>query len=178
MEKDKKSQYPTCPSYLPDDGERVPSEVVRNLSPFHKGIARMLAEGKRGKEVCREMGISASRLSVLKGSPLMKKAIYYYEGVVERGFEKARKKLDEGAVLAAKVVMAAIEDNSGLTAKEKAQLGLAILDRLGVKGMERKSTKPGGGKVLFEQRLRVIKDESLDRSDMPSEFEQMAEALT
>lgn len=164
-------------TYLPDSGERVPSEVIKNLSPFHKGIARMVAEGRRAKEICREMGVSASRLSVLKGSPLMKKAVYYYEGIVEKGFQKARRKLDKGAELAADVVMAGIADGSGLTAKEKSQLGLAILDRLGVKGVERRSMTPGEGKILFEQRLRVIKDDSLRDSDVPSEFEQIADAL-
>uniref|UniRef100_A0A6M3KZI4 Uncharacterized protein n=1 Tax=viral metagenome TaxID=1070528 RepID=A0A6M3KZI4_9ZZZZ len=152
-------------------------EVIECLSPWHKGIARRVAEGKRGKEICREMQVSASRLSVLKGTPIMKRAVRYYEGIVEKGFQKARQQFDKAADDIAKIVVTAItDDKSTLTTKEKVAAGLGVLDRIGIKAIERKQTV-GEGQMLFEQTLRVIKNDSLHESSEPNEFDQVVDSL-
>lgn len=154
------------------------SPMVESLTPFHKGIARRVAEGKRGKEICRDMHISASRLSVLKSSPIMQRAIRYYEGIVQKGFEEARRTFDQHALDLAKLVVKKIEDEkSTLTDKERVHAGLAVLDRLGIKSVEKQTSVPGEGQMLFEQTLRLVKNDSMHKSDEPNEFDDVVDAL-
>ena len=153
------------------------TEVIKTLSPFHKAIARRIAQGERMKDICTAMHISASRLSVLKSSPLMKKAVAHYERLVEKGFEKARAVLDTGAEQAAKNIVQAIKDQgSTLSESEKVKVSFGLLDRLGVKVVEkRKETQ--SGQLMFEQTLRIVKNSGLEQAqdDFEKEFIEVGE---
>lgn len=67
-------------------------QTIRNS---HHTIARLLAKGTMETEVSIIVGITPSRISVLKGSPAFAELLSYYEDMEEQGYNAARADMHE-----------------------------------------------------------------------------------
>ncbi len=147
---------------------------LRNISPFHKELAKRVASGKGNQEIMKELKISASRLSVLKSNPLFRKIVQHYQLRLDDAFIMAHEKLEEKAVVIAEELTTIAIDKT-VDARTRADVGFKVLERVGMtKGHATKKagTGEGGETILFEQMLRVVKRKDSPEDDLDEETRQ------
>ena len=117
---------------------------LKNLSGRHLDIIRRLIVGETAQEICLEMGLSPSRISILKADPLFASAYHEIEMRIADNFIESRASameiLEDAAPHAARLTRDAI---LGSIDGEEVPQGLRLksawdcLDRTGNKAMEK-----------------------------------------
>ncbi len=117
---------------------------LKNLSGRHLDIIRRLIVGETAQEICIEMGLSPSRISILKADPLFASAYRQMERQIADNFIESRANameiLEDAAPHAARLTRDAI---LGSIDGEEVPQGLRLksawdcLDRTGNKAMEK-----------------------------------------
>ncbi len=123
-------------------------------------IAKKIAEGKKYKEINKEIQISQSRLSVLKSNPLFIKYVEKYRKMNDDGYAKALEELGEKAPEMGKVLVS-IAENKAVSPQVRLNAANGVLDRVGMStGGGGSSRELGQDEVSFEQILRITKKTS------------------
>src|SRR5262245_15358148 len=78
-----------------------PGSVIKRLRNHHHQIARIVAEGKRTGEIAEQVGMSVSRVSILKGDPAFKQLVECYRPQVEEARQMAFASVQQKAALIA-----------------------------------------------------------------------------
>lgn len=78
-----------------------PGSVIKRLRDHHHQIARLVAEGKRTGEIAAEIGMSVSRVSILKGDPAFKQLVEMYRPQIEEARQMAFATAQQKAALLA-----------------------------------------------------------------------------
>jgi hypothetical protein len=138
------------------------------LTPFHMNIAKRFAAGERNRDILKEVKISASRLSILKGKPEFKAAVERYRGMQERAYERALEVFGAAAGRIAKELINLVIDPE-TPERVRLEAAEAILDRLAQAEMpEGIAENQDEEEVTFEQLLRITK-RSKSAGDMGSQ---------
>jgi hypothetical protein len=74
---------------VPDDLDQLSTpeqrpSALKRLRDHHHLIARLVAEGRRTTDIAAEVGLSVSRVSILKGDPAFKELVEMYRINVEQ----------------------------------------------------------------------------------------------
>ena len=138
---------------------------VMKLTPFHLNIAKRFAAGERNRDILKEVQISESRLSILKGKPEFRAAVDHYRGMQEGAYARALEVFAEAAGRIAQALVGLVKDPE-TPEKVRLEAAEAILDRLAQAEM------PGGidenqneNEFTFEQILKITK-RSMGAGDM------------
>lgn len=128
------------------------------LSPFHKHIAKLVAQGKPNREIKKEVRISDSRLSVLKRNPLMIREIENQSRLIDSKYEGALEELGKNATKVAKRLVKMVTEDTGTSDKVRAELGLNILSTIAeAEGFRKDNQQTSGTHESFEQTLRLTR---------------------
>ena len=114
------------PSTLSPSVERYGLGYIR---PYHREIARRLVLGERSSQICADLGISESRMSIIVNSPLFKLEIKRLEEARDKGVADVRQQLEELSPLALEQVERTMYQAPSPTLRFKA--AESILDRAG-----------------------------------------------
>lgn len=99
------------------------------IRPYHREIARRLVLGQKQSDVCRDLGMSVSRMSIIANSPLFKLELKRLETMRDNGVGEVTQQLRELAPVALetveRIMYSAKSDRLRLDAAE------TILDRGG-----------------------------------------------
>lgn len=68
----------------------IKAAPLKSLRQSHHAIAKLLAQGMRPVEVATTLGVSQSRISILKADPQFSELLAYYSGMEERLHEEVR----------------------------------------------------------------------------------------
>ena len=119
--------------------------ILKALSPRHLDIIRRLIVGQAPQEISIELGISQSRISVLRDDPLFDAVYREMEHRVTEGFIETRAKameiLEVAAPDAARLTRDAISgkiDNENVPIPLRLKSAWDCLDRTGNKAVEKK----------------------------------------
>jgi hypothetical protein len=127
------------------------------LTPFHMNIAKRFAAGERNRDILKEVDISESRLSILKGKPEFKAEVERYRGMQERAYERALEVFGAAAGRIAKELVNLVIDPE-TPKKVCLEAAIAILDRLAQAEMpEGINENHRVEEMTFEQLLRITK---------------------
>jgi len=126
------------------------------LSPFHCEISKRIAQGQKNKDIMKEIQISASRLSVLKANPLMKREIAKWQKLEEDKYKKALDTFADSAQEVAEQVVLMVK-NPVLGGQTRLAAAKEVLDRTALTSDVRTESAEGEDSVVFEQLLRVTK---------------------
>lgn len=142
------------------------------ISPWHCEVAKRVAEGKKYKEISKEIQISQSRLSVLKANPLFCRYVDKYRKEKDDAWKKALGKIEENAEDIAKELVdiatgkskTHVTDKDGNEVEVRENVGAqtrltAIKEALDRVGMSKGQAPTGvpGQEMTFEQILRITK---------------------
>lgn len=116
---------------------RIPEEMsqsVQNLQlgyirPYHREIARRLVLGQKQSDICRDLGLSTSRLSIIVNSPLFKMEVSKLEVERDKGVGDVQKTLQEVSPLALEVMERTML--MGRSEKLRFDAASSLLDRAG-----------------------------------------------
>jgi len=132
-------------------------ETTMQLTPFHLNIAKRFAAGERNRDILKDVQISESRLSILKGKPEFKAAVDRYRGMQEQAYARALEVFGEAAGRVAQAMVRIVIDPEA-SEKVRLEAGEAILDRLAQAEMpEGIIGKQNEDEMTFEQILRITK---------------------
>ena len=127
------------------------------LTPFHSNIAKRFAAGERNQDILKEVKISASRLSILKGKPEFQAEVHRYRNMQERAYERALEVFGAAAGRIAKELINLVID-SETPQKVRLEAAEAILERLAQAEMlEGIVENQDEEEVTFEHLLRITK---------------------
>lgn len=130
------------------------------LSPTHKQIARLIAQGMPNREIKKVVPMSDSRLSVLKRNPLMIREIEKESKLLDSRYEGALDELGKGAKKVAEKLVKMVTDEPNVKDKVRAELGLNILNFVATAegyGTDGKRNGGNGNYESFEQVLKVTR---------------------
>jgi hypothetical protein len=127
-----------------------------HLSPFHKELAKLVAQGIPNREIMQQVTISASRLSVLKANPLFKREIERCQRIEADKYQKAIKVFADEAENVAKELLHIVKDKLATPPAVRGKIGGEILDRL-ANASGNVGSKTNNDELVFEQLLRVTK---------------------
>jgi len=149
----------------PDMSDSVVKYSLAEIKPHHREIARRLVLGQKASDICRNLAMSTSRMSIIINSPLFKLELKRLEEEREREVISVKKALDE----IAPVALETIERTMYMAAEEDLRFKAAsdILDRAGYgkinktdinfKGrMDHSSLTLDEIKVLIQERLQRV----------------------
>jgi hypothetical protein len=150
------------------------------LSPQHKHLASLMAQGLPNREIKKLVEISDSRLSVLRRNPLIVREVERLCKLEDSKYSKALEEFGKGAQkVAQKLVKMATEDIT-VSDKVRKEVGFGILSLLGES--EGFGTAGGGKQVVeesFEQTLRLTRSrsgqEGLDEETLQQAYVQLAD---
>lgn len=116
---------------------RIPEEMsqsVQNLQlgyirPYHREIARRLVLGQKQSDICRDLGLSASRISIIVNSPLFKIEVCKLENERDKGVVDVQRTLQEVSPLALEVMERTML--MGRSEKLRFDAASSLLDRAG-----------------------------------------------
>lgn len=77
---------------------------ISYIRPYHREIARRLVLGQRASDIARDIGMTASRLSIIINSPLFKIELQRLEDVRDEGVGNIGKTLKELSPVALEVI--------------------------------------------------------------------------
>jgi hypothetical protein len=126
------------------------------LTPFHLNIAKRFASGERNRDILKEVEISESRLSILKGKPEFQAEVERYTNMQERAYARALAVFAEAAGRIAQELVNLVTD-PGTPEKVRLETAEAILDRLAQAEMPAFSGKQSEEDMTFEHLLRITK---------------------
>jgi hypothetical protein len=150
------------------------------LSPQHKHLASLMAQGLPNREIKKLVEISDSRLSVLRRNPLIVREVERLCKLEDSKYSKALDEFGKGAQkVAQKLVKMATEDIT-VSDKVRKEVGFGILSLLGES--EGFGTAGGGKQVVeesFEQTLRLTRSrsgqEGLDEETLQQAYVELAD---
>jgi hypothetical protein len=171
------------------------------LSPFHKQLAKMIAQGLPNRDILTQVKISPSRLSVLKRNPLMIREIARQSEIEESKYRKALDVFGAQAERVARKLVKMVTEDISVDSKVKSELGLRILTTLGqaegvtvdggapTRGQSEESFEVmlrsthrfaggGGGGELAEEQLHQAFIELEEENDLREAEEQPQHQLT
>jgi len=119
---------------LTTPGER-PS-VIKRIRDHHHLIARLVAEGKRTTDIAHEVGLSVSRVSILKSDPAFKQLVEMYRVNVEQTRDQNFATVEQQLTMLRNNALAELnerfeEDPEQFTKQELLELAEMGLDRTG-----------------------------------------------
>jgi hypothetical protein len=127
------------------------------LTPFHMNIAKRFSAGERNRDILKDVDISESRLSILKGKPEFQAVVDRYRAMHERPYEKALEIFREAAGRIAEALVTLVTDPE-TPEKVRLEAAKAILDRLAQAEMpEGFGGNQNEEEMTFEHLLRITK---------------------
>jgi hypothetical protein len=103
------------PMVLPSSGG-----AVKKLRTQHHNLARLIAQGVKGADICMITGYDPSRISVLKADPAFQELVAYYGAQTEEVFVDVHKRM-------AAVGQMALEEVQSRLEEEPEKIGTAML---------------------------------------------------
>ena len=116
----------------PEAAPRVQTPTIKKLRDTHHTLARLMAEGKKGVEICALTGYSQSRLSILKNDPAFAELVEFYRANTLAQYEGLHQRLaDFGGEILTVLSDRLDETPERFTVKELQGLLETTLDRSG-----------------------------------------------
>lgn len=127
------------------------------IRPYHREIARRLVLGQMQSDICRDLGMSTDRMSIIVNSPLFKLEVRKLEEMREKGVYDVTQQIAEIAPLA----LEKVEKIMHFSGSEKLQFAAAesILDRAGfakTQKFELKDTKADVSNMTTDEIRRLV----------------------
>ena len=149
------------------------------LSPFHKQIAKLMAQGLPNREIKKQVKICDSRLSVLRSNKLMQREIEHYRALEESKYAGAIEVFKQGAEKVAEKLVNMVVNDPNTKDVLRLKTAESILDRLAAaEGMDAGNNGQQKGseqEVVFEQLLRVSQRASSTEDAQESAFLELEE---
>jgi hypothetical protein len=109
--------------------ESVSKYGLKFIRPYHREIARRLVLGESQSDICRDLGMSTSRMSIIVNSPLFKIELRKLEEARDNGVVDISHQLKEMAPGALEIIERTMFQSKG---KLRFMAAQDILDRAGV----------------------------------------------
>lgn len=113
----------------------IPAQPLSYIWERHKDIARRVVAGEKPIDICRDISMTPSRMSIIMNSPAFKKYVDSLRARVEVGLVDIRQEINKGAQKGVGLLLGLMTapDNEVIDdgKKFKAKLALEFLDRDG-----------------------------------------------
>lgn len=119
------------------EDDLYPSEA---LSPRHRRLAQLAAEGRSNREICKELGYCTSRVSVLLSWPQIKREIRsLQERIFEASIEERMKRFADFALNNIEFILR--DDTNRVKVSEKADMSKWVIEKLDGKATQKTETQ-------------------------------------
>ncbi len=106
---------------------------IKRLAPRHLEIMRRLLSGQKNVEICQSMGLSQSRLSIIRHAPLFQLVMRQEMIKQAERVTQIQENLLEGAVLGTQLHNDILKDTPGLTYNDQKVRSATIVTNLALK---------------------------------------------
>ena len=149
------------------------------IRPYHREIARRLVLGQTQGEICKQLGISASRMSIIVHSPLFKLELKRLEKARDEGVEDVTRTLQEISPVAIEVLERLMYEGKP---QVRLQAASTLLDRAGYGAVNKVQVSANINYVdqsmtddelrrMISERLNRMEKNAQEKADMMSQAE-------